>query len=132
MALGLLSRAFTLGKLLRSGWFFLGVVLAIGGLFGGGYWQGYRVATNSCELQKERSKSAALKQASQANRDIGEVRVQAERERTRIAGEIRAAEEVFGNVEYVQDALVRNGCELDPDSLQLLNGAILRASRSDR
>lgn len=132
MAVGLLSRAFTLGKLLRSGWFFLGLVLAIGGLYGGGYFKGYRDATNSCDLQKEQSRSAALQQASLANRQIGDARVEGERERMRIADEIRAAEEVFGNAEYIQDALVRNGCELDPDSLQLLNRALLRAGGGSR
>ncbi len=130
--MALLKAAFTIGSLLRSGWFVVVFVGALASIAGGSYWKGHKNATTACSLDKQRSEKQAIARTSEANKRIGSIRVEAERERSVARRDIEQIGENFENLDFLQELLVANDCRLDPDRLRLLNGAILRASGSDR
>lgn len=125
------GKAFTVGSLLRSPWF---IGIALGGLVTlavTSWTLGYKFATNSCEAQKRASENRALNQASQANREIGDARVDGERKRSAIREEFHDVHKNFEDLETLQADLVANGCELDPELLRELNRVILRTGGTD-
>ena len=126
-----LKIAVMLKGLFPSGWLFTGFLTALGSIAGGSYYVGHKHATTAYEVQKQASINAALERVLRANSEIGDIRVEAERTRAADRAIFDDLEESFSNVEYLQELLIDNDCELDLDRLRLINGAILRASESN-